>query len=113
MAVAPRTEPMFITFTTAYAFIQGLSYAGFSAVVLEAIGLGAAATKYTLFASLSNMPIMYVTLIDGAAHTRWGSAGMLCTEALIGVVGLAVFIAATLATAPGAGAGPVADRERG
>jgi len=112
MAMAPRTEPMFIAFTTAYAFIQGLSYAGFSAVALEAIGLGAAATKYTLFASLSNMPIMYVTLIDGAAHTRWGSAGMLYTETLMGVAGLAVFIAIAMATAPNAGATPVADQER-
>jgi MFS family permease len=102
MAWAPRTELMYIVFTTAYAFIQGLSYAAFSAVVLEAIGLGAAATKYTLFASLSNMPIMYMTVIDGAAHTRWGAGGMLYTEAVIGVVGLAVFIAATAATAPGA-----------
>src|SRR6185295_7157534 len=92
MAWMPRTEPMYIAFTTAYAFIQGLSYAGFSAVVLETIGLGAAATKYTLYASLSNMPIMYMTVVDGAAHTRWGSSGMLYTEALIGVVGLAVFI---------------------
>ena len=99
MAWAPRTEPMYVLFTTAYAFIQGLSYAGFSAVVLEAIGLGAAATKYTLFASLSNMPIMYMTVIDGAAHTRWGAGGMLYIEALIGIVGLAVFIVATVATA--------------
>ena len=113
MAVAPRTEPMFVAFTTAYAFIQGLSYAGFSAVVMEAIGLGAAATKYTLYASLSNMPIMYVTLIDGAAHTRWGSSGMLYTEAMIGIVGLGVFIAVTIATATIAGAAPVADHERG
>jgi MFS family permease len=103
MAWAPRTESMYVAFTTAYAFIQGLSYAGFSAVVLEAIGLGAAATKYTLFASLSNMPIMYMTVIDGAAHARWGAGGMLYTEALIGAVGLAAFIAATVATATSAG----------
>jgi predicted MFS family arabinose efflux permease len=99
MAWAPRTESMFVAFTMSYAFIQGLSYAGFSAVALEAIGLGAAATKYTLFASLSNMPIMLMTVIDGAAHTRWGAAGMLYTEAAFGVAGLAVFIAVTAATA--------------
>jgi MFS family permease len=101
MAWAPRTEPMYIVFTTVYAFIQGLCYAGFSAVVLEAIGLGAAATKYTLFASLSNMPIMYMTMIDGAAHTRWGAGGMLYAEALIGVAALALFVAVAAATATG------------
>jgi MFS family permease len=99
MAWAPRTESMYVAFTLIYAFIQGLSYAGFSAVALEAMGLGAAATKYTLFASLSNMPIMFMTMIDGAAHTRWGAGGMLYTEAVIGVIGLIVFVAVTLATA--------------
>jgi MFS family permease len=97
MAVAPRTEPLFVVFTSAYAFITGLTYAGFSAFVLEAMGLGAAATKYSVFASLSNTPIWYMTLVDGKAHTRWGSGGMLKTEAAFGMVGLLVFIAVAAA----------------
>lgn len=92
MALAPRTELMYMGFTTVYAFIAGLTYAGFTAVVLEAIGLGAAATKYNLFASLSNMPIAYMTLVAGWAYTRWGAGGMLHTEAVIGVVALVLFI---------------------
>jgi MFS family permease len=93
MALAPRTETMYVVFTLIYAFIQGLTYAGFTAVVLETIGLGAAATKYNLYASLSNMPIAYMTVIDGWAHTRWGAAGLLNVEAAFGVVGIVVFIA--------------------
>ena len=96
MAVAPRTETMYVVFTLIYAFIQGLTYAGFTAVVLETIGLGAAATKYNLYASLSNMPIAYMTLIDGWAHTRWGAAGLLDVEAAFGVVGIVVFIAVAM-----------------
>lgn len=92
MALAPRTEAMFVVFTLTYAFIQGLTYAGFTALVLEAIGLGAAATKFNLYASLSNMPIAYMTLIDGWAHTRWGAAGLLNVEAAIGVAGIVVFV---------------------
>jgi MFS transporter, PAT family, beta-lactamase induction signal transducer AmpG len=92
MAIAPRTEAMYVTFTLIYAFIQGLTYAGFTAVVLEAIGLGAAATKYNLYASLSNMPIAYMTLVDGWAHTRWGAAGLLEAEAAIGVLGIIAFV---------------------
>jgi PAT family beta-lactamase induction signal transducer AmpG len=92
MALAPRTEAMYVVFTLIYAFIQGLTYAGFTAVVLETIGLGAAATKYNLYASLSNMPIAYMTLFDGWAHTRWGAAGLLNVEAAFGVVGIIVFI---------------------
>jgi MFS transporter, PAT family, beta-lactamase induction signal transducer AmpG len=97
MALAARTEAMYVVFTLIYAFIQGLTYAGFTAVVLETIGLGAAATKYNVYASLSNMPIAYMTLVDGWAHTRWGAAGLLNTEAAIGVLGIAVFIAVAMA----------------
>jgi predicted MFS family arabinose efflux permease len=93
MAIAPRTETTYVVFTMLYAFITGLTYAGFSAFVLEAMGLGAAATKYSLFASLSNMPIAYMTSIDGWAHGRWGAAGMLFTEAAMGAVGLVLFLA--------------------
>jgi MFS family permease len=93
MALAPRTEAMFIVFTLAYAFIGGLCYAGFSAVVLEAIGRGAAATKYSLFASLSNMPIGAMTALDGWTQVRWGSAAMLGIEALIGLAAIGLFFA--------------------
>jgi len=99
MALAPRTETMYIVFTSAYAFITGLTYAGFSAFVLEAMGLGAAATKYSLFASLSNMPIWYMTIIDGKAQSRWGSGGMLVTEAVFCLLGLVLFIGVMAAAA--------------
>jgi len=94
MALAPRTEAMYILFTMVYALITGLTYAGFSAVVLEAIGLGAAATKYNVFASLSNMPIMYMTVIEGWAQTRWNVGAMLHVEAALAAAGMLVFVAA-------------------
>jgi predicted MFS family arabinose efflux permease len=97
MALAPRTESMYVVFTLLYALIQGLTYAGFTAVVLETIGLGAAATKYNLYASLSNMPIAYMTLIDGWAHARWGAAGLLNVEAAVGVLGIVAFVVAAMA----------------
>jgi predicted MFS family arabinose efflux permease len=97
MALAPRTESMYVVFTLVYAFIQGLTYAGFTAVVLETIGLGAAATKFNVYASLSNMPIAYMTLVDGWGHARWGAAGLLNVEAAIGVVGIVVFVVVAMA----------------
>jgi len=92
MGLLPHTERMYVVMTSLYAVITGLTYAGFSAFVLEAMGLGAAATKYSLFASLSNTPIAYMTSIDGRAHERFGPAGMLYTEAAIGMLGLALFL---------------------
>jgi MFS family permease len=91
MALAPRSELMYIVFTLVYALITGLTYAGFSAVVLEAIGRGAAATKYNVFASLSNIPIAYMTVADGWARTRWNEGAMLYIEAGVGVAALLLF----------------------
>jgi MFS family permease len=100
MAVAARTESMYVVFTLIYAFVQGLCYAAFTAVVLEAIGTGAAATKYSVYASLSNMPIAYMTVVDGWAHERWGANGLLYADAVIGVVAIGVFALVMVATAP-------------
>lgn len=92
MSLAPRSEAMFVLFACAFSFANGLSYAAFSSVALEAIGRGAAATKYNVLASLSNMPIAWVTLADGAAHARWGASGMLQTEAALGLAGIGLFL---------------------
>ena len=99
MVLAARTEVKFVEFTIAYAFVNGLGYAGFSAVTLEAIGQGAAATKYNVFASLSNMPIAYLTALEGWAHGRWGASGFLFVDAGLGVVGIVVFTVVVALTA--------------
>ena len=93
MALAPRTEWMYVVFTMAYAVLNGFTYAAFSAVTLEAIGRGAAATKYNLFASLSNMPIGYMTAIDGWAAGAFGAGGMLNLEAVVAVLAVLLFVA--------------------
>jgi MFS transporter, PAT family, beta-lactamase induction signal transducer AmpG len=74
-------------------------FAGFSAVTLDAIGRGAAATKYSVFISLSNIPIAYMTALEGWAHAQWGANGLLYIEAALGMASLLVFGAATALTA--------------
>jgi hypothetical protein len=88
---------MFVVFTGLYAFILGFCFAAFGAVTFEAIGRGAAATKYNLIASVSNISIAYLTMINGWAQTRWGSGGMLYAEAVCGVVAVALFGIVTVA----------------
>jgi PAT family beta-lactamase induction signal transducer AmpG len=91
MAMAPHTQSMYVGFVLLYSFITGLTYAAFSAVVLEAIGVGAAATKYNLFSSLSNTPIAYMTLIEGWARVHWNTNTMLYAESMMGIIGLLAF----------------------
>jgi MFS family permease len=92
MAVLPHTERWYFVMTSAYSLVTGLTYAGFTAFVLEAMGLGAAATKFSLYSSLSNTPIAYMTTVDGWAHGRFGPSGMLYAEAIAGAIGLVFFI---------------------
>jgi PAT family beta-lactamase induction signal transducer AmpG len=99
MALFPHTESAYVTFTLVYAVINGMCFAAFSAVTLEAIGLGAAATKYNLYASLSNIPITYMTALEGTARDRWGTNGFLYFEGIMTVVSVIVFVTATVLTA--------------
>jgi PAT family beta-lactamase induction signal transducer AmpG len=99
MALFPHTESAYVTFTLVYAVISGMCFAAFSAVTLEAIGLGAAATKYNLYASLSNVPIMYLTALEGRARDRWGSNGFLYFEGVMSAISVVVFVTATFLTA--------------
>ncbi len=92
MAFSPSTEQMFILWTSLYALSSGLAYAGFSAFVFEAIGKGAAATKYNVFASLSNAPIYYMIYIDEWAHGKWGAFGMLTAESIMALLGTLAFV---------------------
>ena len=98
MALCPRTPDQYIFWTSAYAFVVGLCYAAYCAVVLEAIGKTAAATKFSFLSAVSNSPIMLMTFVDGAANKRWGTNGMLWADALCGVAGLVVFAAVAGAT---------------
>lgn len=91
MAYAPRTELMFILGTSFYAVSSGLIYAGFSAFTLEAIGKGAVATKYNVFASFSYIPIYFMIYIDEWAHKKWSAFGMLNIEAAMGLFGVLLF----------------------
>jgi MFS-type transporter involved in bile tolerance (Atg22 family) len=92
MAYAPRTEALFIGGTLLYALINGMATASYVTLILEAIGKGAAATKYTLFASVGNMPSYLMLFVLGYAHTHFGSVGMLNTEFVFAVGSLVVYL---------------------
>jgi predicted MFS family arabinose efflux permease len=83
MAVVSRTPHTFEVGVLAYAFFNGVAYAAFSAVVLFAIGRGAASTKYATLSSFGNIPVVYMTAFNGWVHDRFGTAWMLHGEALL------------------------------
>lgn len=91
MAATPASVGSYVGFSMAYAFATGLCYAAFTAFVLEAMGHGSGATKYNVFASLSNFPIWWLGLVLGVAADDLGPRAMLLTEAAFGVLGVLVF----------------------
>jgi MFS family permease len=92
MAMLPHDQAMYILWASVYTFTTGLTYAAFSSFVLEAIGKGAAATKYNALASLSNVPIYYMTRIDGWSNDAWGSRNMFLLESAIAVTAALIFL---------------------
>ena len=91
MAFGPRTPVAFVAFSLLYLLVLGTCYASFTAVGLEAIGKGAAATKLMVFICVSNLSINVVEFADGVVHDRLNVAGMLLFEAALGGVSVLLF----------------------
>jgi MFS family permease len=98
MAWAPHNLTMYYVFVLSYGFISGLCYAAFTAVTLEAIGTGAVATKYSIFASLSNTPIAYMGILNSHFYDQSGSNAGLYSDAAMGVAGVLFFLLVTVAS---------------
>lgn len=98
MALGPRTPIAFLGFATAYNFVVGACFGAYAGLTLEAIGRGAAATKFNLITSVANVPIMLMILVDGQAQSHWGSGGMLLTEAACAVVAVALYAGVAFTT---------------
>lgn len=98
MALGPRTPVAFLAFASAYNLVLGACFAAYCALTLEAIGKGAAATKYNLIASVANMPILVMTLVDGQAQKAFGSGGMLVTEAACAIAAAALYVGVAYGT---------------
>jgi PAT family beta-lactamase induction signal transducer AmpG len=113
MAVSPATPMTYLVGNLVYSFGLGLAYAAFTAVALNAMGSGSGATKYNIFASLSNFPIWWLGLLLGQVAERWakrapGTGGSLLAslapnagaaalqvEAALGVAAIVFFVVAT------------------
>ena len=104
MALAPRDPAMFAIFALLYAVALGGCYAAFTTIVLESIGPGAAATKFNLFAAISNIPLAWMTELDGRVHDSHGTVAMLWLELAAPAVALTLFFLLVRATRPRAAA---------
>jgi hypothetical protein len=91
LSFAPLTPATFVAGGLAYALVTGFAYAAFTGLVLQVIEGGGAATKYNIFAALSNTPITYMGVLLAGIAEADGPVRMLQVEAGAGLVGIVVF----------------------
>jgi len=94
LAMVPPSVAAYVVLNLTYAFMYGLVFAGWTVVILNAMGARSAATKYSLFASLSNFPTWWLGLALGYIADHHGPIVMLLAEAGIGVGAVVIFFGA-------------------
>ncbi|MEO7964449.1 MAG: MFS transporter, partial [Gemmatimonadaceae bacterium] len=85
LVVSPRNALGYAGATLTYTFALGMCSATLTGMVLEVIGEGAAATKMNVFFAMNTLFGLALLRVDGAAHDRWSTNGMLILEFGIGV----------------------------
>jgi MFS family permease len=93
MALSPRTPTAYVVYVLIYSLWQGVAFATYAAFVLDTIGKGNVATKYTIFASLANVAITYMTFANGRGLKLWGATGAVLTDSVLTFAGIAVLLA--------------------
>jgi PAT family beta-lactamase induction signal transducer AmpG len=94
---SPHTLAWYAAGVLAYNFFQGINYTAFLALCFEIVGPGnpLSSTQIALLTAAANLPISYMTAIDGHFHTAHGLSGMLAIDAVsslvVGTVLLLVF----------------------
>jgi hypothetical protein len=84
LALAPATPFTFGAGYAGYALSTGLAYTAFGALILDVLGLGcrAAATGTSLLTSIGNLPVAYMTWLDGVGYKHAGARGLMGVDAL-------------------------------
>jgi MFS transporter, PAT family, beta-lactamase induction signal transducer AmpG len=92
IAMSPRTSFGFTASALFYTFALGMAASTLTAMVLAIIGDAAAATKINVFFALNTLFSLGMLRVNGWAHDRWQTNGMLFTEAAVGMAALATFV---------------------
>ena len=83
MAVGPANAFTYTGGYTGYSLAAGFAYAAFTALVLEVLGKRphAAGSAYSLLVASGNVPIAYMTWVDGVAYKHASVKGLMGADA--------------------------------
>ncbi len=92
--LGPLSPSTYFIGATLYLFTIGTCYALFTAVVLEFLGQSgrSGCGRYSIINSLGNVPVVYMTALDGRGGQLWGARGLAGTDAVVGAIGAAILL---------------------
>jgi hypothetical protein len=92
--LGPLSPSTYFIGATLYLFTIGTCYALFTAVVLEFLGQSgkSGCSRYSIINSLGNVPVVYMTALDGRGGKLWGTRGVAGTDAVLGAIGATILL---------------------
>ena len=95
LALGPQRPAVYFTGTVLFLFTIGAGYALFTGVTLEFLGGSgkSGSSRYAIINSLGNLPVAYMSFLDGRAYALWGPRGMPAADAILSVAGASLLLA--------------------
>jgi MFS transporter, PAT family, beta-lactamase induction signal transducer AmpG len=94
-ALGPLRPATYFTGTVLFLFTIGAGYALFTGVALEFLGGSgkSGSSRYAIINSIGNVPVAYMTYLDGRGYALWGPRAMPAVDAIITAAGCLILLA--------------------
>ena len=95
LALGPLRPAVYFTGTILFLFTIGAGYALFTAVALEFLGGSgkSGSSRYAIINSIGNLPVAYMTFLDGRGYALWGPRAMPAADAILAAAGCLLLLA--------------------
>lgn len=102
LALGPLRPAVYFTATILFLFTVGACYAFFTTIALEFLGGSgkSGSARYAIINSLGNLPVAYMSYLDGRGYALWGPRGMPAMDATLSA-GAALLMLAYFVIGPG------------
>jgi len=95
LSLGPQRPAVYFAGTVLYLVTIGAAYALFTGVELEFLGESgkSGGSRFAIINSLGNIPVVYMTWLDGQGYAHWGPRGMPGIDALVSAAGVSLLLA--------------------
>ncbi len=95
LALGPLRPAVYFTGAILFLFTIGAGYALFTGVALEFLGSSgkSGSSRYSIINSAGNLPVAYMTFLDGRGYALLGPRGMPGIDAIVSAVVCSVLLA--------------------